>query len=110
MNYKIPKTIRTKPKLLGLEMKELVILLISSFLILNVLQDLVHRVFIIPYFIISIAFILWLIMPSRSNPGFKNYKSLYLYFKRNKETYYAMDVNKVINPLIYQELGEERNE
>lgn len=105
MNYEIPKEIKAKPKIIGLEMKELVILLISFLFIFTVLQELVHSVFIAPYFIISGGLILYLVMPSRNNPGLKNYMSLFLYLKRNKETYHAIDVNKILNN-VFEEGGD----
>lgn len=108
MKYEIPKEIKSKPKIFGLEMKELVILLISFFLIFTMLNDMVHSIFTVPYFILSGLLILWLVMPSRNNPGMKNYMSLYLYFKHDKQTFHAMDFHHVLNAHLFKdELNEE---
>lgn len=111
MKYEIPKEIKSKPKIMGLEMKELVILLISFFLIFTMLKDMVHSIFTVPYFILSGFFLLWIVMPSRNNPGMKNYMSVYLFFKQNKQTYHAMDVHKVLNDYLFiDDEYEERSD
>lgn len=108
MSYEIPKEIRSKPKIMGLEMKELVILLIGFFLIFTMLKDMVHNAFMIPYFIVAVGLLLWAVMPSGNNPTMKNYMSVLLFFKHDKQTYHAMDVQKVLNRELYEtEEGKE---
>ncbi|MBS4203662.1 DUF5592 family protein [Lederbergia citrea] len=97
MKYEIPTEIRSKPKLFGLEMKELIILLVSFFLVFTMLFDLVHSVFTVPYFTVSGALLLWIVIPSRNNPGMKNYMSFYLLFKHNRQTYHSLDSQKLLN-------------
>lgn len=112
MKYEIPKEIKSKPKIFGLEIKELVILMISFFLIFTMLKDMVHSFFTIPYFMVSCLLVLWLVMPSRNNPGMKNYMSLYLYFKHDKETYHSMDIQHVLNEYLFSDgvNGEKRSD
>lgn len=105
--YDIPKEIKTKPKFVGLEVKELIILLVSFFLLFTVLKDLVHGMLFIPYILIAGGTLFWMVLPSRNNPRLKNYMSLYLYFKRNKYTYHAADVKKIMNDYLYGE-GDHR--
>ena len=95
--YDIPKEIKAKPKIVGLEVKELIILLVSFFLFFTVLKDLVHGILFIPYILMASGTLFWMVLPSRNNPRLKNYMSLYLYFKRNKYTYHALDVKKIMN-------------
>ncbi|GLY11972.1 DUF5592 family protein [Bacillus badius] len=107
MKYNIPKEIRSKPKLFGLEMRELVIFLISFIFIFTVMKDLVHSAFTIPYFIVSGIALLWALMPSSNNPGVKNYMSAYLFFKHNSHTYHSIDSNKILNTLMYGDKEKE---
>lgn len=102
MNFEIPKEIKAKPKIFGLEMKELIIVVISFFLVFTMLKDLVHSVFMIPYFIMSGFLIIWTVMKSRNNPLTRNYMSIYYFFKRDKDTYHPMDVQKVSNRVFTQ--------
>lgn len=97
MKYEIPKEIKSKPKILGMEMKELSILLVGFLLLFTVLLDNVHRVFVVPYLVLSVLSLLWVVLPSRMNPGMKNYKSLYLFQKHNRLQYHPLDVQKIEN-------------
>src|SRR5690625_4761087 len=78
-------------------MRELLILLLGSLLIFTVLKDMVHMIFTIPYFIVSFGMLLWAVMPSRANPELKNYMSIILFFRRDKQTYHPIDVHKYEN-------------
>ncbi|MEK4031296.1 DUF5592 family protein [Pseudobacillus sp. FSL P4-0506] len=110
MKYNIPKEIRSKPKLFGLEMKELFIFVISSLFIFTVLKDLVHSVFTIPYFLVTGLLLFWAFMPSSNNPGVKNYMSVYLFFKHNRHFYYSIDTNKILNEMLYGDKAKEGGE
>jgi len=105
-SYEIPKEIRAKPQLMGLEMKELVILLIGFFSILTFLKDMVHGTLVIPFLIVAILFLLWLVMPSRNNPTRRNYMSLFFLFKRDRATYHAVDHHKFKNKIIVEGVEE----
>ncbi|MGJ9459939.1 DUF5592 family protein [Oceanobacillus sp. CF4.6] len=103
MIYEIPKEIKSKPKILGLEMRELVIILISSLLLLTVLQELVHSLFVLFYFGVAIVGMIYLFLPSGNNPGKRNYESIVLMFRHKKGTYHAMDRNEVLNEQIQRD-------
>lgn len=103
MNFEIPKEIKAKPKIFGLEMKELIIVVISFFLIFTMLKDLVHSVFLIPYFLMSGFFIIWAVLSSRNNPLTRNYMSIYYFFKRDKQTYHPVDFQQGNNDVFRQE-------
>lgn len=107
MKYEIPKEIRSKPKLMGLEIKELIILGLGIFLTLTMLGDMVHQTFTIPFYIVMIGVIFWLVMPSINNPPLKNYMSIYLYFKASKDTYHSMDIYKEFNTFLLDDEGED---
>ncbi|ASK61361.1 hypothetical protein CFK37_03825 [Virgibacillus phasianinus] len=108
MKYEIPKEIKAKPKILGLVMRELVILLISSLLLLTILQDLVHSVFIIPYFAVAIVGMIYLLMLSGSNPKKKNYESLILLFRHKKGTFHPIDLHKQQNIYLREKIKAQR--
>lgn len=97
MKYEIPKEIKAKPKILGLEMRELVIILISSLLLLTILRDLVHSLFVIPYLGVSVIAIVYLFSQSASNPYKRIYESIILWCRNKKETYHAIDHHKEQN-------------
>lgn len=109
-SYEIPKEIKSKPKLMGLEMKELVILLIGFFSIFTVFKDMVHGVLVIPFMFVAVGLLFWLVMPSRNNPMLRNYMSLFLFFKRDKYSYHALDVNQYRNEKVIQEVENARGE
>lgn len=92
---------------MGLEMKELVILLIGFFAIFTFLKDMVHGILTIPFIMMASLLLLWLVMPSRNNPIQRNYMSLILFYKRDKQIYHAMCHHKMNNEKIHQ-LEEER--
>src|SRR5699024_6869036 len=100
MTYEIPKEIKAKPKILGLEMRELVILLISSLLVLTILRDSVHSVFMIPYFLAVIGFMIYLFIPCGHNPNKRHYESIIVFFRHRKTGYHAMDKQQQENSLL----------
>lgn len=104
MNYEIPKEIKSKPQIMGLEIRELVILLIGFLSIFTFLSDIVHRIFTIPFIILASLFLLWIVMPSSNNPKMKNYMSLLYFLKRDKQTYFAMDHHKGANKQLIQKM------
>ncbi|KYG92009.1 hypothetical protein A0U40_03460 [[Bacillus] sp. KCTC 13219] len=102
--YEIPKEIKAKPKLMGLELKELIIVGVSFFLFLTIFRDLVHGVLVIPYLVIASGTLFWLVLPSGNNPRLKNYQSIRLFFQHKQSTYHALAVQKVLNE---QQFGED---
>lgn len=107
MEFEIPKEIKSKPQLLGLEMKELIILVVSFFFIFTVFKDMVHGLFTIPFFIIAIGTLLYMLMPSNNNPQMKNYMSVLLFLKRNRDCYHSLDYQGQLNKEFYAETREE---
>ena len=105
MKYEIPKEIKSKPKIIGLEMRELVIILISSLLLLTIFRELVHGLFMLLYFGISILAMIYLFLPSGNNPGKRNYESIVLMFRHKTGVYHAMDRNEVTNGQMQKERG-----
>lgn len=103
MKYLIPKEIKSKPRLLGLGLKECVILLVGFFSILTFMKDLVHSSLVLPFIIISGIFLFWIVLPSANNRGKQNYETLYFLIKKNRFVYHPIDTNKVINQLIQNE-------
>lgn len=103
MKYEIPKEIKSKPKILGLEMRELVIILINSLLLLTILRELVHSLFILFYFGVAILGMIYLFLPSGNNPGKRNYESILLMIRHKTGVYHAMDKNEIANEQIQME-------
>ena len=90
---------------MGLEMRELVIILISSLLLLTILRELVHSLFILFYFVLTILGMIYLFLPSGNNPGKRNYESIVLMFRHKTGVYHAMDKNEMTNERIQRERG-----
>lgn len=84
---------------MGLEMKELVIILTSSLLILTVLQELVHSAFIFFYFGGAALGLIYILLPSSSNPNKRTYESIMLMLRSKKGTYHSLDKNTVDNKM-----------
>src|SRR5699024_8412212 len=99
------KEIKFKSKIMGLERRELVIILISSLLLLTVLRELVHSLFILFYFGVAIAGMIYLFVPSRNNPEKRNYESILLMFRHKTGIYHAIDKNEIANEQIQMERG-----
>lgn len=106
--FEIPKEIRSKTKFLGLEMKEIAIFVLLLILLLTVFKDMVHTVFLVPYFIASLFSLMYLVAPSRHNPHRKNYHSLYFLFKRNKMSYYSLSKHDKENALLLEKAKNEK--
>ena len=105
--FEIPKEIKTKPKLLGLEIKEMAILVLLIILIMTFFKDMVHGLFVIPYFIVAVGFLFYMIAPSTHNPQKKNFHALYLFFKRDKSYYHAMERHTITNEAVIAQVREE---
>lgn len=103
LKYLIPKEIKSKPRLFGLGLKECIILLVGCFSILTFLKDLVHSSLVVPFIIVSVLFLLWMVMPSANNRGKQNYETIYLLIKKNRIPYHAIDTNKAINQMLRNE-------
>lgn len=109
MEFEIPKEIKSKPRLVGLEMKELIITVISFFLIFTVIKDMIHSLFTIPYFIVAIATVLYMMMPSSNNPQMKNYMSIILFLKHNRDCYHSVDNQSLLNEEYLLASSKEEN-
>ena len=105
--FEIPKEIKTKPKLLGLEIKEMAILILLIILIMTFFKDMVHGLFVIPYFIVAVGFLFYMIAPSTHNPQKKNFHALYLFFKRDKSCYHAIERHTIANEEIVNQIREQ---
>lgn len=107
-SYEIPKEIKAKPQLVGLEMKELVILLIGFFSVLTFLKDMVHGTLTIPFMIVAVGLLLWSVMPSRNNPTTRNYMSIFFLFRRDRATYHPVAHSTFKNEKVIENVEELR--
>src|SRR5690625_2098547 len=105
MKDEIQKEIKSKPKIMGLEMRELVIILISSLLLLTILRELVHSLFMLFYFGIAILGMIYLFLLIGKNPGKRNYESIVLMCRDKSGVYHAKVKNEVANEQIQMERG-----
>lgn len=105
--FDIPKDINAKPKLLGLEIKELIFFVIAILMIMTVFKDMVHKVFTIPYYVVSFGLLLYLILPSINNSDRKNYHSIIYFFKKDKIVYSAIDIRKEFNESMQEEVIQQ---
>lgn len=108
--FDIPKEIRTKPKMLGLEVKELLMLGLIALATLTFLKDMVHGLFTIPFYLTVGGVSVFLLSPSSNNPLKKNYHSMIMYLKRNKSHYPPIDVNTEKNKKLYDYIEKQNNE
>lgn len=108
MKYEIPKEIKARPQILGLEIRELVIILISSILLLTVLREFVHSVFMIPYLAVSGIAIFYFFSPSKWNPDKRIYESIILWFRNRKETFHAIDHHEQQNIAEHERIRSKR--
>src|SRR5699024_8275369 len=97
MKYEIPKEIKSKPKIMGLEMRELVIILLSCLLLLTILRELVHSLFILFSFGIAILGMIYLFLPSGNHPGKRHYESSVLMFRHKTGAYHPTDQDELAN-------------
>lgn len=102
--FEIPKEIKAKPKILGLEIKELAIVGIMVVFSLTVFSDSIHKVFVIPYYIVAGGTLFYLFTSSNSNPNKKNYQSIIYFLKRDKGIYYSLDKNSIANKSLLNEI------
>lgn len=105
--FNIPKDINAKPRLLGLEIKELIFFIVAIIMIVTALKDMVHTIFTIPYYIVSFGLLIYSILPSLNNSNRKNYHSLLYFFKRDKVTYTPVDITPMFNDLMEEEISEQ---
>lgn len=102
--FEIPKEIKAKPKILGLEIKELAIVGIMVVFSLTVFSDSIHKVFVIPYYIVAGGTLFYLFTSSNSNPNKKNYQSIIYFLKRDKGIYHSLDKNSIANKSLLNEI------
>lgn len=100
MEYLVPKEIKAKPKILGLEIKDIALFGLGVVLVFSVFNEHVHKMFIIPYYLVSSGVLFWAFIPSGNNPECRNYMSVVLFLRSNKNNYHALDVFKAENEKI----------
>lgn len=110
MRFGIPKEIKAKPKLLGLELKELAIIGVIIVFSLTVFGEMVHKVFVIPFYVVVSLSVLYLFSPSSANPKKKNYHSIFLWARRDRGKYHAIDINQYENERILTQTIEENKQ
>lgn len=86
MNFNIPKAIETETKIWKLYWFDILFIL-GYMAIANVLKFLVYQKFIIIYYIFCFCSALFLTSKSMHNPKRRNFKSIYLAFTRDRNTY-----------------------
>ena len=104
--FEIPKEIKAKPRLLGLEMKEFAFVLVIGLFSLTVFSDTIHKIFVIPFYIVVALSLIYLFSSSRHNPGKKNYHSILYFLRRDRGRYYSLDKNKYDNVSILNKVRE----
>lgn len=89
--YEINKDLKTETKIFaGLYLFDILILGIG-FGVAMVTNKLLPVTFRLPYMIMILAGLIFFIMPSRDNPGKRNYQSLQYVFGRSRETYHRVN-------------------
>ncbi|CAB1247524.1 conserved protein of unknown function [Ruminococcaceae bacterium BL-6] len=93
LRYIIPKQLREEYKIFDrptIFLKDVVtgVILLGLFFMF---KNLVHAWLLVPYWIIAIAVIFFLIQPSASNPKKRNWEALILFLGRDRITYYSLN-------------------
>lgn len=110
MRFGIPKEIKAKPKLLGLELKELAIIGLIIVFSLTVFGEMIHKIFVIPFYIVVGLSVLYLFSPSSANPKKKNYHSILLWARRDRGKYHAININQYKNKRLLTQTIESNKE
>jgi hypothetical protein len=93
MRYIIPKQLKEEYKIFDrpkIFLKDVVTgaVLIGVF---SLFKSLVHSWLIVPYWILAIGIIFFLIQPAPSNPKKRNWEALMLFLGRDRTTYFSLN-------------------
>lgn len=95
--YKLPKNHKTGMLMFSKLYLQDVLIVMAVFVILNSTDSLVHSSVQKWYYIIGMGLAIYMVIPSRNNPGKRNYHALYYSYKSDRSTYHALDSEKVLN-------------
>lgn len=98
MNFEIPEEISSEVKIYkSIYLFDLVIALLSL-AFASITSSVIYPALTIPYYIFILGSTLFLLAKSLSNPGMRNYKTIYLLITRDNNTYYKIeeDTNDLI--------------
>jgi hypothetical protein len=87
--YEIPREINTKTKIISFIYLSDIILLIISLAFASFTSESVDPRFSFLYMIFIVGMTLFLLVPSSENAGMKNYKTIYLLFRKDTNMYYS---------------------
>jgi hypothetical protein len=94
MRYFTPKEVKSKPKVAKFINIEDFFIILFIFAFSTLLDRLVYRPLVIPYYIFSVVTGILLIMPSKQNPKRRNYQSLLLLVRHlQNNNFYPQELN-----------------
>lgn len=100
MNFEIPEEINSEIKVFkSVYLFDLVIVLLSL-VFASITSAVIYPALTIPYYIFVGVSILFLVAKSPSNPGMRNYRTIYLLFTKDSNTYYKID-EEISDLIIY---------
>lgn len=91
--YKIPKEINSETKVLrSIYLFDLFFIIVALVFTISTSQIINPKLSMI-YYIFSIIVTFFLLSKSRTNPGIRNYRAMYMMLRRNRKTYKSIDWN-----------------
>lgn len=98
MNFEIPEEISSEVKIFkSIYLFDLIVALLSLGFA-SITSSVIYPALTIPYYIFVLASTLFFLAKSSSNPGMRNYKTIYLLITKDNNTYYKVDED--VNDLI----------
>ena len=91
--YNIPKEINSETKVFRSVYLFDLFFIIVSLIFTTTTAQLVNPKFSAVYYVFSIVVTFFLLSKSQTNPGIRNYKAIYIMFKRTRKTYKSLDWN-----------------
>lgn len=91
--YNIPKEINSETKVFRSVYLFDLFFIILSLIFTTMTAQLVSPKLSASYYVFSIFITFFLLSKSKTNPGIRNYRAIYLMFRRNRNTYRALDFN-----------------
>ena len=92
--YIIPSEINSETKIFkNVYLIDMLFMLVAFVLTMS-FSSIVNPKVVVPYYICSFVLTIFLVLKSQTNPGLRNYKSIYLMIIRCRGTYQSLDWNK----------------
>lgn len=92
--YQIPKQIKSEIKITSMLYLRDVAIFLFIMAVAYTFDSLVHLLLKVPYYIFVAGITIYFVLPSKANPGKRNYHTLYFAILRNRTKYYRMSLEQ----------------